>query len=290
MAGICSSCVAALIITAVACHRGCFLLTLLGVLLACLLHCCALQLAMSTLDRVVRGGLLIITAPELSVLHESDAQLVKDRNKAFYILDNITYLGSDLCQTAADRCRQGAHLPADKLCSSSANISTGDLHPQADLLSKVSGIGQLPAGSPCNITAAAAANGAAVDSRILRLGGAPILDFEHVLDFIHVVSKGLDSEKTCASFRDITLRGLPQGRGVPGSARGRNASIHWHPTRGLGRRLLTPQAAAAAAAAVAAGSGLHRRLQSHAGQVLGSQALTQATPDVWTIMMWSVTR
>jgi hypothetical protein len=242
-----------------------------------------LQIAMGTLDRVVRGGLLIMTAPSISVIHDNGTILITEDTKAFYILDNITYLGSDLCQSTADRCRTGLH-PSAMLCSSQPNTSTADLVPQSDLLSKVLQIrpDQQPAGWPCNVSTA-------VDPRILKLGHAPIFDFEQLIDFIHMESQGSDSEKSCASLRDLTLRGLPQGRAVPGSAKGRNSSIHWHPGDGFGRRL---SAVSDAAAAAAAGRGLCRRLLSYTvGQgPQGSRMLTQGTPDVWTLMMWSITR
>jgi hypothetical protein len=244
---------------------------------------------MSTLDRVVRGGLLMMTAPLLSVIYENGSNQMSDETKAFYILDNITYLGADLCQSTADRCSTGVHA-SDKLCSSQPNASTPDLRPQADLLSKVLQIrsDQQPAGWPCNVSAAAAAP--ATDPRVFKLGHAPILDFAHVIDFILMEAQGLDEEHSCASLRSLTLCGLPQGRAVPGSANGRNSSIHWHPTEGLGRRLsFAPDAAAAAAAAAAAPRGLGRRLLSYTGGPM-PRMLTQGTPDVWTLMMWSITR
>jgi hypothetical protein len=229
----------------------------------------------------------MMTAPMLSVSYDNGSnQMIFDNGsdqneeKAFYILDNITYLGSDLCQSTADHCRTGLHA-SDKLCSSQPNASMPDLQPQADLLSKVLQIrsDQQPADWPC--TAAAEP---AVDPRVLKLGRAPILDLGHVIDFIHMEAHGSDSEKSCASLRDLTLCGLPQGRTVPGSAKGRNSSVHWHPVDGLGRRL---SAAPAAATAAAAAPG--RRLLSYTGGPM-PRMLTQGTPDVWTLLMWSITR
>lgn len=253
----------------------------------CCLCFCAMtdtdeQMAMNTYNNTLRTTVTILDAPLLNVLPAGGTKA-----PLWVLMAANEIVGQDLC-AANDTCSTGSSSSSSDTGGAACNTSMYNSSlPQAVLLQKVMQVPALPMGWPCSANSSTLLASSRMlphsvaslddDQALRQLGHSTILDMAFAAGVIDL--KASEGVMGSLAFREVTLRGLPQGPAL------QHRQARTDPDAPVLENTGTTEAQQTQ---VSRSGGVRRLLQAPGSA--GTSTPAARVPDVWTQLIWSVSR